>query len=281
MALEFHGAANVMKRLSDEVLDPVFAYDRVAPFFSEIAQRREKYLESINQLTVDRIPSGSKSLLDVGAGDGKRAMQIAQKAGLHDIVLLEPSAGMMKESETAARIWRIRVEDVELENLNSAERDCGFDVITCLWNVLGHIRPAKTRVQVLARLARLLSPEGVLFLDVNHRYNARSYGLLRTAGRFLYDRLWPAETNGDVTVNWKFGEVDCCTYGHVFSDREMRQLKSDANLIISERVVVDYDTGEIKRREWEGNLFYVLRRRSSASDSFNRSQTSSTSAGVI
>jgi SAM-dependent methyltransferase len=270
-----------MKRLSDEVLDPVSAYNRVAPFFSEIAQRRKKYLESIDQLTIARIPSGSRSLLDVGAGDGKRAMQISRKAGLHDVVLLEPSAGMMKESENAVRIWRIRVEDLKLENLNSAERGCGFDAITCLWNVFGHIRPAKTRVQVLARLARLLSPEGVLFLDVNHRYNARSYGLLKTAGRFLHDRLWPRETNGDVNVNWKFGEVDCRTYGHVFSDREMRQLASEANLVVSERVVVDYDTGEIKRREWEGNLFYVLRRRSSASDSFNRSQTSSTSAGVI
>jgi len=268
-----------MKRPSDDVLDPVAAYDRVAPFFSDIAQRRKRYLESIDQLTIARIPSGSRSLLDVGAGDGKRGRQIARKAALQDVVLLEPSAGMMKES--AARIWRVRAEDVELENLNSAERNCGFDVITCLWNVLGHIRPAKTRAQVLARLARLLSPEGVLFLDVNHRYNARSYGLFQTAGRFLRDRLWPGEANGDVSVNWKFGEVDCRTYGHVFSDRETRQLASDANLIVSERVVVDYDTGEIKRRGWEGNLFYVLRRRNSASDSLNRLQTSSTSAAVI
>jgi SAM-dependent methyltransferase len=272
---------NVMKRPNDEVLEPVSAYDRVAPFFSEITQPRKRYLESIDQLTVARIPSGSRSLLDVGAGDGKRGLQIAGKAGLHDVVLLEPSAGMMKESENAARIWKIRVEDLELENRNSAERGCGFDVITCLWNVLGHIRSAKTRLQVLARLSRLLSPEGVLFLDVNHRYNARSYGLLRTAGRFLHDQLWPRETNGDVTVNWNFGEVDCCTYGHVFSAHEIRQLVSKASLMVSERVVVDYQTGEIKRWGWEGSLFYVLRRCNSASDSFNRSQTSSTSAAVI
>jgi 2-polyprenyl-3-methyl-5-hydroxy-6-metoxy-1,4-benzoquinol methylase len=270
-----------MKRPSDAVLDPVAAYDRVAPFFSDITQRRNRYLESIDQLTVARIPVGSRSLLDVGAGDGKRGLQIARKAGLHEVVLLEPSTGMMRESESGARIWRIRAEDLELENLNSAERNRGFHVITCLWNVLGHIRPAKTRVQVLARLERLLSPEGVMFLDVNHRYNARSYGQLRTAGRFLHDQLWPGETNGDVTVNWNFGNMGCRTYGHLFSDPEIRQLTSDANLIVSESVVVDYETGEIKHRAWKGNLFYVLRRRSSASNSFNRSQTSPTSTAVI
>jgi hypothetical protein len=270
-----------MKPPSDDVLDPVAAYDRVAPFFSDITQRRKRYLKSIDQLTVARIPSGSWSLLDVGAGDGKRAMKIAGKAGLNDIVLLEPSTEMIKESESAARILKVRAEDVELVNLFAEKHDCRFDVITCLWNVLGHIRPAKTRAQTFARLSQLLSPEGALFLDVNHRYNARSYGLLRTAGRFLHDQLRPGETNGDVTVNWNFGDLSCRTYGHVFSDREIRQLASDANLIVSERVVVDYDTGEIKRRGWEGNLFYVLRRCSSVSSSSKVSPTSPTSACVI
>jgi len=270
-----------MKRPGDDVLDPIAAYDRVAPFFADITQRRKPYLESIDQLTVARIRWGGKSLLDVGAGDGKRALQIARQAGLHEVVLLEPSAEMMKASESSAIIWRVRAEDSELENLNSEERNCGFDVITCLWNVLGHIRPAKSRVQVLARLARLLSPGGVLFLDVNHRYNARSYGVLKTAGRFLHDQVWPGETNGDVTVNWNFGNMNCSTYGHVFSDGEVRQLAAEADLMVSERVVIDYDTGDIKVYGWEGNLFYVLRRRSSASDSFSWSQTSSTSADVI
>jgi 2-polyprenyl-3-methyl-5-hydroxy-6-metoxy-1,4-benzoquinol methylase len=268
-----------MKRPTDDVVDPVAAYERVAPFFAAIAQRRQQYLESINALTVARIPLGSRSLLDVGAGDGNRVRQIAEKCGLDEIVLLEPSGGMMKEAVAGARIWKIRAEDLGVfEPANGSFR---FDVVTCLWNVLGHIQPARARVLVLGELGRLLSPNGLLFLDVNHRYNVRSYGLFRTAGRFLYDRLVPNETNGDVTVSWNISGVGCRTFGHVFTDREIRRLAGQAGLSVCESVTVDYETGDEKRHSFEGNLFYVLRRESSASDPCNVSQTSSTSASVI
>lgn len=276
-----------MKTLAGDVLEPVAAYGRVAPFFPDISRQRKRYLESINQLTVARVPSGSRSLLDVGAGDGKRAQKIAREAGLDEVVLLEPSAEMMKDSAPSAEIWKIRAEDLGKDlgkNLAceyAGHGDRRFDVITCLWNVLGHIRPAQTRVRVLAQLARRLSPNGLLFLDVNHRYNVRAYGLARTAGRFLYDQLVPGDSNGDVTVSWSFGDLSCRTYGHVFTDGEILQLAAEADLMVSERVVVDYDTGEVKQRGWEGNLFYVFRRRSSADDCCSVSQTSCTSAAVI
>lgn len=267
-----------MKRPASDVLDPVAAYDRVAPFFSEISGRRKRYLDSVDELTIARVPAGSRSLLDVGAGDGKRALQIARKAGLGEVVLLEPSGKMMKDSGSFPETWKIRAEDLGLGNAGPANRR--FDVITCLWNVVGHIRPAETRLQVIRQLGRLLSPNGLLFLDVNHRYNVGSYGLLRTAGRFLYDQLSPGESNGDVTVSWSFGDNHCRTYGHVFTDREVRQLAVEAGLAISERIVVDYETGEVKRRGLEGNLLYVFRRCNSSSDSCNVSQTSCTSASV-
>ena len=255
-----------MKKPAYEVLDPVAAYDRVAPFFADMSQRRKPYLDRIDQLTLARVPYDSRSLLDVGAGDGKRALQIAGNAGLREVVLLEPSAEMIKGAAKQAEIWRIRAENLDSDEAPPADRDCRFDVITCLWNVLGHIRPAETRVRVLRRLGRLLSQPGRLFLDVHHRYNLRSYGLLRTATRFLQDQLWPGESNGDVSVSWDFADLHCRTYGHVFTDGEVRRVAAEADLIVSERLVVDYDTGDVKNRAWEGNLFYVLRR-TSASDS--------------
>jgi SAM-dependent methyltransferase len=265
-----------------EPLDPVAAYDRVARFYPKIAERRKRYLEGVDALTVARIPPGSRTMLDVGAGDGKRALGIADKCGLDQVVLLEPSAEMIKEGGGGqARVWGFRAEDLGRDDLHCEERNRQFDVITCLWNVLGHIRPEEKRVHILCQLERLLSPHGLLFLDVNHRYNARSYGLLRTAGRFLYDQLLPAASNGDVTVSWNLENVRCRTFGHVFTDREIRRLAREAGFTIGERVAVDYDTGEVKHRSWEGNLFYVLRRRSSARDSFSASQTSCTSASAI
>jgi SAM-dependent methyltransferase len=269
-----------MKTQGDEILDPVVAYDRIAPFFSDISDRRKRYLASIDRLVAAMVPSGSRSLLDAGAGDGRRALLIAKDCGLDEVVLLEPSPGMMKEPAAASAVWKLRAEDLGPERAGVEGCNRHFDVITCLWNVLGHIRPEVARLHVLRELGELLSPEGRLFVDVNHRYNSRAYGLFQTVGRFLHDRLSPNEANGDVTVSWNFGKEQYRTYGHVFTDQEIRRLSEQANLVVCERVVVDYETGETRDRAWDGNLFYVFRRRNSASDSSSLSQTSPASAAV-
>ena len=80
-----------------------------------------------------------------------------------------------------------------------------FDVVTCLWNVLGHILPSAARAEMLRQFARLVSAEGKIFIDLNHRYNARHYGAMATAARCLWDRVSPGEHNGDVRVSWDVG----------------------------------------------------------------------------
>jgi hypothetical protein len=52
-----------------ELLDPVAAYDRVAPVYARLAKQRGAYLDAIDQLVVAEIPPGSRSLPDVGADD--------------------------------------------------------------------------------------------------------------------------------------------------------------------------------------------------------------------
>jgi 2-polyprenyl-3-methyl-5-hydroxy-6-metoxy-1,4-benzoquinol methylase len=247
--------------------DPVTAYDRLAPFYREISQPRQRYLNRIERLVIARVPAGSRSLLDVGAGDGVRTSIIAQGAGLHDAVLLEPSVEMARNCRSPAEFWAIRAEELGSPGhdgnrprpLHSPEGR-RFDVITCLWNVLGHIRPAENRAHVLCELEGLLSARGVMFLDVNHRYNVGSYGLFRTVGRYVFDRLSPGEVNGDVTATWKLGAAQCSAYGHVFTDREVRGLAASAGLTIRERVVVDYERGAVRRFGFEGNLLYVFHR---------------------
>jgi SAM-dependent methyltransferase len=253
-----------------EILDPVSAYDRVAPFYREMAKPRQRYLERIEQLVIAKVPRGSRSLLDVGAGDGVRTFIIAQGARLEEVVLLEPSSGMVRNCPGAAEVWAIRAEELGSDPSPSDPRTAGrwagssapnlarFDVITCLWNVLGHIRPSSKRADVLGKLSRRLSSRGVLFVDVNHRYNIRSYGLFRTVSRYLWDQVSPDETNGDVTASWKFGSTQCSTYGHVFTDKEIGKLAAAATLRIKERVAVDYEKGAVTRFGFQGSLLYVL-----------------------
>ena len=245
---------NRKRQLASQWMDPVAAYDLISSQFPAIAQRRKRYLDAVDDLIVDRAPSGSRSLLDIGAGDGSRAHTIASRAGIAKVVLLEPSRGMSCLGNGSAEIWDIRAEDLKV-----SEETPRFDVITCLWNVLGHIRPAAARVQVLSNLRQLLNPAGKLFIDVNHRYNVRAYGRVKSALRFVNDRILPREENGDVTAHWSVGGGECSTSGHVFTDREMRGLASNANLKVEECIPVDYETGERTRFLFQGNLLYVLR----------------------
>lgn len=232
-------------------LDPVAAYNRIAPIYADLAEQRRAYLDAIERLIIDNILPGSRSLLDVGGGDGSRALRIAQSRGIAKLVLLEPAAAMQSRLPPDVQVWTLRAEDLD-------RTEGEFDVILCLWNVLGHIFPAPKRLEVLRQIARLLIPGGKAFIDVNHRYNARHYGLLITAMRYLRDRLAWHATNGDVPVTWRIGELMCTTMGHVFTDKEVRSLCREAGLNIESRFVVDYATGETRRSEFEGHLLYVL-----------------------
>jgi len=173
--------------------------------------------------------------------------------GLRDLVLLEPSGVMRSHCPAQANIWAIRAEDLHHQQSN-------FDVITCLWNVFGHILPSAARIEALRQFARLVSPEGKIFIDLNHRYNARHYGALATAARFLRDRVSPGDRNGDVTVTWNIEGHRISTTGHVFTHPEFTALSRAAGLRIEKRFVVDYASGQLRQRSFEGNLLYVLRR---------------------
>lgn len=233
------------------VLDPVAAYDRIAPHYARLSQGRQAYLARIEGLVVSEIPAGSRSLLDVGAGDGARCFRIAAAAGLTRVVLLEPSAAMRSLWPPQAHGWAIRAEEL-------GARNDRFDAIVCLWNVLGHIFPAARRVEVLAQCARLLSPAGRLFVDVSHRYNAVHYGVVPTMLRMIRDSVLRGERSGDVTAGWDLNGTRCATQGHVFTDAEFRRIAEAARLSVLRSFAVDYSSGRIRGSKYAGHLLYVL-----------------------
>jgi len=231
--------------------DPIAAYDRIAPMFGSLAEQRMRYLDRVDQIVISHIPPGSRSLLDVGAGDGRRTRRIAEAGNLTEVVLLEPSQGMQRHGAQPAAFRTLRAE--QLDSVQGR-----FDVIVCLWNVLGHVFPHASRVEAMRQFARLTSHRGRIFVDVNHRYNAAHYGTARTAVRYLRDRIHPGVKNGDVVATWNVEGAPCSARGHVFTHREFRSMASASGLTIEERFVVDYATGRIRRSSLQGNLLYVL-----------------------
>ncbi len=246
------------KTQNEIYLEPVAAYDRIAPEFARLSERRRSYLDRIDQLVISHIPPGSRTLLDVGAGDGIRAARIAQARGVEELTLLEPSAEMRRYWPAGIQGWAMRAEELHRQHAQ-------FDVITCLWNVLGHIFPSRSRAELLRQFARLLAPKGLLFIDVNHRYNARHYGTAATLLRLVRDRVLSNESTGDVIAHWEVGGIKYATNGHVFTHGEFCRLLPTTGLTMVKRLIVDYATGEIRRSKFGGNLFYVLQRTAPAS----------------
>ncbi len=264
--------------------DPVAAYDRLAAHYAGLIRKREAYLRGVEREVISRILAGSGSLLDVGAGDGSRALRIAARMGIKRIVLVEPSKEMAARAAEHAEVWPVRAEDLSRDAAEN-HRACTpgtdegvrphtgiekFDVITCLWNVLGHVPTAEKRRRTLTGIARLLAPQGRLFLDVTHRYNLRSYGVLATSARWMHDLFLSDENNGDVLATWDTAGIS--TYGHVFTDGEIRRLAEAAGLDLEKRLVIDYDDGRVRRFAFQGNLLYIFRR-SSPIDSSSAPQT--------
>ncbi len=276
--------------------DPVAAYNRLAAHYPDLCRRREPYLRSVEREVASRIPQGSRSLLDLGAGDGSRALRTAAQLGIERVVLVEPSEEMAKQGVGSGEIWPIRAEDLDQECLNvgtaapgcpveqcstnsvqyAGNRSPGlplevggsprskvekFNTITCLWNVLGHVSAGK-RVAVLSSVASLLTQNGKFFLDVNHRYNVRSYGILATGARWIRDIFFRNESNGDVRAIWNLNESTISTRGHVFTHDEIIRLSRAAGLELQERIVIDYGNGRVRRFAFQGNLLYIFRRSS-------------------
>ena len=234
------------------IRDPVAAYDRIAASYCQIAARRQPYLDGIDQLITQFIPERCRSLLDIGAGDGRRGLRLAAARGIKTVVLVEPSDGMRAGHPPDVRSLPLRAEDLD-------QLEPGFDVIVCLWNVLGHVATRAARVEVLRQCDRLLTQRGRIFIDLSHRYNARHYGLAKTAARYVGDHLWPRETQGDVVVAWHDGPEPIHTFGHVFTDSEVRGMCRTAGLDVERRFVIDYATGREHRHASQGHLLYVLR----------------------
>lgn len=247
--------------------DPVAAYETLAPHYAGLSQGRAAYLRSVEQIIASHIPAGAHSLLDIGAGDGSRAVRIAAQSAIKRIVLVEPSRAMVAQAPDGCEVRQVRAEEL---GETDGEK---FDAITCLWNVLGHIRSKRERLCALRAIGALLSSGGRLFLDVNHRYNVRSYGIVATVTRFLGDRLLPGDLRGDVTPTWTIAGRSISTYGHVFTHHEIVELTREAGLDIEERLIVDYNYGNLHRYSFLGNLLYILRR-SSRMDSSSAPQTS-------
>lgn len=228
-------------------------YDALAPHYREYAEKKSAYLSAVDHFILENIPEGASSLLDVGAGDGIRGMSIASQKGIAHTVLCDLSSEMVSRCRelNPTEVWQAAAEALPETNLR-------FDVITCLWNVLGHLGGRAERIKSLQGMGNLLAENGVIFFDVNNRYNAPAYGLFKVMARVVMETLLPDERRGDASFDWKIKEKVFPAMGHLFTPGEIEGIIHAAGLRVKNRVSVDYTTGKYSQSPFRGQLLYLV-----------------------
>ena len=136
-----------------------------------------KYREERGEL-IDRIPSGARTILDVGCGAGKMGRGIRQKLGSVELIGIEKNP--LKAKEAQSHYDRILVEDATQWVPDMPKES--VDVIVFA-DVIEHVEEPGA---LISRYLPWLSPSGVVVLSVpNIRYHKILKGLAE--GHFRYE----------------------------------------------------------------------------------------------
>jgi len=140
---------------ADAYDDAARGYDLFADVWDNTVARSA--LERFGEIVIETIPTGG-SVLDVGAGTGRRTQQILARTDPGRVVALDGSRGMLAEAQT--KIDDERVEFVHADALALPFPDNTFDVVCSTWllSILDDPRVAVTEWM------RVLRPGGSIVM---------------------------------------------------------------------------------------------------------------------
>ena len=110
----------------------------------------------------------------------------------------------------------------------------------------------------LKNIAGLMSGDGILFLDVNNRYNVTHYGLMSVLRNIIKDIFISDDSNGDFDLNFNTEKGQIHTKVHIFSPSEIESLVKTAGFVILKRKIINYKTGRKSSSVLGGQLVYKL-----------------------
>ena len=220
--------------LRDEVSSEEL-YDAFAGSYRDYSEARKAYLTSIDDI-ICKAAGNRKRYLDVGAGDGRRSTHIANKVQAEEIVLLDSSETMLGKAPEDERIRK------EVGSITDYSTSREFDLVTCLWNVLGHIPTRELRQNALARIQKLLSDDGLLAMDVNNRYNMAQYEVSTVS-----KNVW-----NDICCHPKRGMFPlvlggCTSQVYIHSPFELTRVAAKCGLKLRQKYYVHYGDGSIRK----------------------------------
>ncbi|WP_226366959.1 bifunctional 2-polyprenyl-6-hydroxyphenol methylase/3-demethylubiquinol 3-O-methyltransferase UbiG [Pseudonocardia sp. ICBG162] len=216
-------------------------YDAYASGYESYVRRHAGYLFAVEKAIIE-VSNGRSdiALLDVGTGTGERLQRLVLELLPNRVTAIDNSREMVALARRNCPVADVRTLALGDPELSSAIPG-GFDLVTCLSNVLGHV-PRDLLVPGLRQIRSLLKPGGTFVLDVNNRYNAASYGGGRVARNIIRDCVLPRGRS--FTAAYQAGDEVLRTQVHLFRPAEVIALLRKSGFASVRVGFRDYATGE-------------------------------------
>ncbi len=228
-------------------------YAIVADEFDRTRQSLPAGMVTLAQRVAETLPAGGR-LLDVGCGNGRFARALAEAGVAVAYTGLDGDARLLAAAaEQTAGLASVSCRFVQIDlarpDWTAAAGDAPYDTVVCL-AVLHHFPGYALRRRLLAEMAGLLAPDGLLAL---------STWQFLSVSRFV-DRgvMWESiglsaadVEPGDALLTWNQG-AQAVRYVHNLDLAEVTQLAVDCGLAV-------VDTFRADGKEGNLNLFAVMR----------------------
>jgi SAM-dependent methyltransferase len=239
-------SVKILQSRSERSMSSADFYNAFADSYKAYSEPRMSYLSSVDKLVCETAGK-RKHYLDVGTGDGRRAICIAKKVEAEEIVLLDNSERMLAN---VPENRNIRKELASITDYRNAKK---FDLITCLWNVFGHIEGNEYRKKALLNIYELLNADGLVAIDLNNRYNLSHYGV-RAFLKNIWSDLMRDRKRGIFPL--KIG--DCLSEVYIHNPFEIVKAAAKCGLKLRKKYYVHYGNGSIVKTFLSGQILYFF-----------------------
>ncbi|MCP4110057.1 MAG: class I SAM-dependent methyltransferase [Desulfobacteraceae bacterium] len=239
-------------------------FNSLADYYDEKCMNRRVFLSGIDNLILEHLRkrcSNGLKILDVGCGTGRRTEKYKLSLEKSVVYGCDISPIMINIARTR-QIDKTILSDMSELQLKNESFNESFDVILCLFNSFGYLPDREQRLRALTKFRGILKNDGLLFIDVMNRWHIREglnfkKSILSVVKTYVRSVFSPAMSSGDMYFSLSVNDKKVDGWVHGFSNSEIPLLLSRSGFSVKEKFCVGYDSGEIKKYFWQGQLFYI------------------------
>lgn len=164
-----------------------------SPYLTHPLLTSERTAAEVDRV-LDHCESGYQSVLDIGCGFGRHAIEFARRG--FDVVAIDPSSTMIEEARSRAERERVTIDlrEIDASHFSSPQT---FDLVVCLFTSFGQVSPGATQddaVGLLTNAVASLRSGGTLVIELPEKARLR-------------DTLVTSEQLGATTVTRRFDDA--------------------------------------------------------------------------